>query len=130
MVIFNVIIFITMIVNSLLCLCFCSVDINTVFHNQPLRCVFRKRRSENIQQIYNWNRTSSAWVVLLTIPVSLIHIFRTPFPKNTSAGLLLFQSRSFAIVWNTHFIIFSFATRFISRRSFLKATCHPFPRIS
>ena len=32
---------------------FFSVDINTVFQNQPLRRVFRKRRSENIQQIYN-----------------------------------------------------------------------------
>ena len=37
---------------------------------------------------------------------------------------------SIAIVWNTHFIIFSFRTRFISRRNFLKAACHSFPRIS
>ena len=32
-----------------------------------------------------WNRTS-AWVS----PVNLLHIFRTPFPKNTYGGLLLY----------------------------------------
>ena len=40
---------------------------------------------------------------------------------------LLIQSRSFAIVWNTNFIIFSFRTRFISRGNFLKGTCRSFP---
>ena len=42
----------------------------------------------------------------------------------------IIESRSMARVWNTHFIIFSFRARFISRRNFLKATCHSFPRIS
>ena len=32
-----------------------------------------------------------------------------------------------AIVWNSHFIIFSFRARFISRRNFLKPTYHSFP---
>ena len=27
-------------------------------------------------------------------PVNLLHIFRTPFPKNTSGGLLLAKSRN------------------------------------
>ena len=43
---------------------------------------------------------------------------------------LQIQSRSFSIVWNAHFIIFPLRTRFISRRNFLKATSHSFPRIS
>ena len=38
--------------------------------------VLKKRCSENIQQIYR-------------SPVNLQHIFRTPFPKNTSGWLLL-----------------------------------------
>ena len=63
--------------------------------------VLTKRRSENMQQIYRrtpmpkcdfskvalqlyWNRTST-WV----FSVNLLHIFRTPFLKNTSERLLL-----------------------------------------
>ena len=62
---------------------------------QPFRGVLRKRRSENMQQIYGktsmpncyfdkialqlyWNRTSHGCSL-----VNLLHIFKTPFPKNT-----------------------------------------------
>ena len=68
---------------------------------QPTRGVPRKRRSENMQQIYRrapmpkcdfnkvekqlyWNHTS-AW----DSPVNLLHIFRASFLKNTSERLLL-----------------------------------------
>ena len=50
---------------------------------QPPRGVPRKRCSENMQQIYRrtlWHRCSS---------VNLLHIFRTPFSKNTYGWLLL-----------------------------------------
>ena len=46
-------------------------------------------------------------------------------PESKRILIFLFQSRSFANVWNTHFIIFSFRAR-----NFLKPTCHSFPRIS
>ena len=69
---------------------------------QPSSVVLRKRCFENMQQIYRetpmlkrdfnkvakqlyWNRTS-VWV----FPVNLQHIFRTPFLKNTSDGLLFY----------------------------------------
>ena len=70
--------------------------------NQPFRGILRKRCSENMQQIYRrtaarrcaisiklqnqlyWNCTS-IWVSSLY----LLHIFRTPFRKNTSGGLPL-----------------------------------------
>ena len=64
----------------------------------------RKRCSENIQQTYrrtpttkcNFNKVAlqhyrnhtSPWV----FSCKLLHIFGTPFPKNTSGGLLLFLS--------------------------------------
>ena len=39
------------------------------------------------------------------------------------------NSIAIAIVWNCHFIIFSFCTRFISRRNFLKPAYHSFSRV-
>ena len=58
---------------------------------QPFRRVLSKRCSENVQQIYR--RTHSSFATLLKlhfgIGVNLLHIFRTPFPNNTSGGLLL-----------------------------------------
>ena len=56
------------------------------YQKQPSRGVLRQRCYENIQQIY-W----SAEVSLMHghSSVNLLHIFRTPFPKNTSARLLL-----------------------------------------
>ena len=77
-------------------------DVRIIFkkQKQPFRDVFRKRCSENMQQTYRrtplpkyifakvksnsyWNRTSACSLV------NLLDIFRTPFPKNTSEGLLL-----------------------------------------
>ena len=52
---------------------------------QPVRGVISKRWSENMQQIYR--RTP---IPKCDSPVNLLHIFRTPFPKNTSWWLLLF----------------------------------------
>ena len=74
----------------------------SIFQKQPSRVVRIKRCSENMQQIYRrapmpkcdfnkvakqlyWNRTS-LWVFF---PVNLLHIFRTPCPKNTSGRLPL-----------------------------------------
>ena len=69
------------------------------FQKQHLRGVLKKRCFENMQQVYSrtpmpnadfnkvalqitlWHRCSS---------VNLLHIFRTPFPRNTSAWLLLY----------------------------------------
>ena len=79
----------------------CFWNLIMKFQKQPPRGVPRKRCCENMQQIYRratmlkfhfnkvakqlyWNRTS-AWLS----PVNLLHIFRTPFPENTSERLLL-----------------------------------------
>ena len=58
------------------------------YAEQPSRGVLRKIYSENIQSNF----------IELTLqhgrsPVNLLHIFRTPFPKNTSGGLLLTRVR-------------------------------------
>ena len=51
---------------------------------QPTRGVLRKRCFENMHQTYR--RTPyRTWIS----PVNLLHIFKTPFPKNTSGGMLL-----------------------------------------
>ena len=47
---------------------------------QPFRGVLRKRCSENMQQIYSKFTVNA---------VNLLHVFRTPFPKNTFEELLL-----------------------------------------
>ena len=79
----------------------CFWNLVMKFQKQPSRGVPRKRSPENMQKIYRrttmlkfdfnklakqlyWNRTS-AWLS----PVNLLHIFRTPFPENTSERLLL-----------------------------------------
>ena len=79
----------------------CFWNLIMKFQKQPPRGVPRKRSTENMQKIYRrttmlkfdyknaakqlyWNRTS-AWLS----PVNLLHIFRTPFPENTSERLLL-----------------------------------------
>ena len=84
------------------------------YQKQSFRCVLRKRCSENMQQIYrrtplpkcNFNKVAlhqcqsvisiklfcSFIEIALRLrcsPVNLPHYFRTPFPKNTSEGLLL-----------------------------------------
>ena len=51
---------------------------------QPSRGVLRKRCSENMQQIYRRAPMPKCDIN----KVDLQHIFRTPFPKNTSGRLL------------------------------------------
>ena len=50
-----------------------------------------KRRSENMQRIYRRKPMPKCKITLRhgCSPVNLLRIFRTPFPKNTSEGLLL-----------------------------------------
>ena len=64
---------------------------------QPSRCVLRKTWSENMQQIYR--RTAMPKCDLITLrqgysPKKLLHIFRTPFPRNTCRGMLLSVAQS------------------------------------
>ena len=75
------------------------------YQKQPVRSVLRKKCSEIMQQIYwrtpmpkcDFNKVKfSIKFIEITLvfshgccPVNLLHIFRTPFPKNTSDGLLL-----------------------------------------
>ena len=73
---------------------------------QSLRGVLCKRCSENIQQIYRSHPCRSVLSIKLfdnfieitffhgCSPVSLLHIFRTPFRKNTSGRLLLYPETS------------------------------------
>ena len=68
---------------------------------QPSRGVFRKRCSENMQQIYrrtlmpkcSFNKIASNFIEIALrhrySPENLLHIFRTAFLKNTSGWLLL-----------------------------------------
>ena len=65
-----------------------------ILQKQPASGVLRKRYFENMQQIYR--RTllpkcdfSNVALQLYWNRNSLLHIFRTPFYKNTSGGLLL-----------------------------------------
>ena len=44
-----------------------------------LKCDFKKVTKQNIEITLRYGCS----------PVNLLHIFRTPFPKNTSEGLLL-----------------------------------------
>ena len=70
--------------------------LSSFIQKQSFRGVLRKRCSGNMQQIYR--RTPMPKCIskkLLALrrgyfPVNLLHISRTPFPKNTSGGLLLF----------------------------------------
>ena len=75
-------------------------------HKQPPRGVLRKRCSESIQQFYrrapmlkcNFNKVARNVIEILLRYgcsfVNLLIIFRTPFPKNTSGGLLLKNYKS------------------------------------
>ena len=75
-------------------------------HKQPSRGVLRKRCSQSIQQIYrrapmlkcNFNKVARNVIEILLRYgcsfVNLLIIFRTPFPKNTSGGLLLKNYKS------------------------------------
>ena len=68
-------------------------------HKQPSRSVLRKRCSENKQQINrrtpklknDFNKVALQIKITLRLgcsPVYLLHIFRIPFPKNTSRRLV------------------------------------------
>ena len=63
---------------------------------QPFRGALRKRCAENMQQIYRRTLMPRCDFNFIKVAVrqgccsaNLLHIFRTPFPKNTSGGLLL-----------------------------------------
>ena len=58
---------------------------------QPSRGVLIKGCSENTQQIYMKLQANFIEITLRheCSPVNLLHIFRTPFPKNMSGGIPL-----------------------------------------
>ena len=70
----------------------------TCLKKKPSIGVLLKRCSENMHQIY-WKKTAISIklqrnVIEITLwhgcsPANLLHIFRAPFPKNTSGGLLM-----------------------------------------
>ena len=77
------------------------VSIKGNIQRQPLGVVLKKSYSENMQQIYRKHLCQSVISIKLQsnfieitlchgcFPVNLLHIFRTPFLKNTSGWLLL-----------------------------------------
>ena len=68
------------------------IEILQEIQKQPFRVVLWKRCSENMQQIYRRIPMLSFTEIALRhgcSPLNLLHIFRTPFFKNTSEGLLL-----------------------------------------
>ena len=68
-----------------------TIVITLTVQKQQSKDVLRKGCSENMQQIY-----SNFIEIALRhgcSPVNLLHIFRTPFPKNISEGLLLNSER-------------------------------------
>ena len=74
--------------------------IQKYLQKQPSRGVLKKKCSENIQQIYRRTPMPKCGFnkVALTLrhgcsPVNLLHIFRTPFPRNTYGRLLLYLPR-------------------------------------
>ena len=74
---------------------------------QPSRGVLKQRCSENMQQIYRrtpmpkcyFNKVATVLKSLRHVcsPVNLLHILRTPFPRNTSGQLLLTAYSSYLI---------------------------------
>ena len=77
-----------------------------VAKKQHSRDVYRKRCSENIQQIYRRTPMQSNFFEIVLrhrcSPVQLLHILRTRFNKNTCGGLLLVvQSYSRLLVYVT-----------------------------
>ena len=80
--------------------------INSKSQKQPSRGVLSKRCSENMQQIYrrtpmpkcDFNKVACNFIEITLrhgcFPVNLLHIFGTPFLKNTSGRLLLQLRRS------------------------------------
>ena len=89
-----------------------KITVNSSEAAMPLRGVFRKRCSENMQQIYrgipmpkfDFNKVAKATLlkphfafsnfIKISLrygcsPINLLHIFRTPFPENITRRLLL-----------------------------------------
>ena len=96
---------------------------------QPSRGVLIKRCSENMQQIYR--RTPRTTIIEITLPygrspVNLMHIFRTPFTKNTSERLLLIKQKYIYLAirapFHTHFhvSIFYFSFNIVDSKVFLR----------
>ena len=85
------------------------------FQKQPPRSVFRRRCSENMQQIYRTIPIPKWLCNFIEIvlrhgcsPVNLLHIFRRTFLKNTFGRLLLFFVRFFSqktdiSMWQIHY---------------------------
>ena len=80
--------------NTLISILF--INQHPTFQRQPPRGVPRKMYSENMQQIYRRTPMPKLQSNFIEItfrhgcsPVDLQHIFRTPFPRNTSRWLLL-----------------------------------------
>ena len=66
-----------------------NIDMIILQQKQPSIGALIKRCSKNMQQIY-WRTVSlKSHVHMDVLHVNLLHIFRTPFPKNTSGRLLL-----------------------------------------
>ena len=86
---------------------------SSCIQKQPPREVLKKKRSENMQQIYR--RICSNFIEITLwhgcSPVSLLHIFRTLFPRNTSGWLLLCIPLPFSCIlfcrrtWHGHWIL-------------------------
>ena len=99
------------------------------FQRRPSRGVLRKRCSETKQQIYRRNPCRSVLSIKLLrnfieiavrhgcSPVNLLHIFRIPFPMNTSGWLLL------------HFCLISLLCP-INNNNFRNRLCKQFPELS
>ena len=78
----------------------------TIGQKQPSRSVLKKWCFENMQQIYrrtpmtkcDFNKVASKFIKIALrhgcSPVNLLHIFKAPFPKNTSGRLLLYWVRA------------------------------------
>ena len=71
------------------------------YNHKMQRCILRKRCFEKMQLINrrtpipkcDFNKVASNFIIYILqngcSPVNLLHMFRVPFPKKTSGGLLL-----------------------------------------
>ena len=83
---------------------FFIIDEETLFQKQSSRGVLGKKCSEDMQQIYrrvpmpkcDFSEVACNFIKITLrhgcSPVNLLHIFRTPFPRNTSEWLLMYLS--------------------------------------
>ena len=80
-----------------------SLFVHYLFQKQPSRGVLRKRCSEKL--LCNFFEITLRQECS---PVNLLHIFRTPFPRNTSGWLLLLFYLFMLILTYLYFIIASY----------------------